>query len=510
MKLNIASAGPSVSLAMSAGGYPAAAPYHPSERYPELVPRGSAPISTVANPVYAAVRESLQLLGLDGARYGTAEWNPLGGIIRRGAAVVVKPNWVYHLHPGDPAPAESMITHPAVLRAVLDYVYLACGPSGRVTLGDAPIQSADFQRILELSCVEALVGHFRRQHGFEVTVADFRCDLAVYTKNGQIVQSANRQPDPRGYKVVELGEKSALCDVDQHWKQFRSLDYDEAEMREHHRPGTHRYLVSGSVLEADVLVNVPKLKTHGKSGLTCSLKNLVGINGNKAYLPHFRTGAPGHSGDEYPIASVISRTRSMVRNRLILSNYQAIWRLTRSLGRGIMTLNEKSQPRSAVGGTSPHHIFGGHWYGNDTTWRMVLDLNLLLFFGGPTGCIETERQRGYVSIVDGIVAGEGNGPLLPKRRQIGAILAGTSPVAIDLVAAHCMGFDWRRIPLLAEAARRLGTNFPAPGHDVPIVQLAEGPQALDALDIDWAFRPPDGWIGHMERTGKPTSTAHSA
>ena len=56
------------------------------------------------------------------------------------------------------------------------------------------------------------------------------------------------------------------------------------------RRGRHRYLVARELIEADVVFNVPKLKTHKKAGVTGALKNLVGINGHKAYLPHHRKG----------------------------------------------------------------------------------------------------------------------------------------------------------------------------------------------------------------------------
>ncbi len=39
--------------------------------------------------------------------------------------------------------------------------------------------------------------------------------------------------------------------------------------------------MSKSPLVADVFINLPKLKTHKKCGLTVNLKSLVGINANK-------------------------------------------------------------------------------------------------------------------------------------------------------------------------------------------------------------------------------------
>jgi uncharacterized protein (DUF362 family) len=59
-------------------------------------------------------------------------------------------------------------------------------------------------------------------------------------------------------------------------------------MAKTHHPGVHQYLVAKEVIEADIIINLPKLKTHRKAGVTCALKNLIGINGNKEYLPHHR------------------------------------------------------------------------------------------------------------------------------------------------------------------------------------------------------------------------------
>jgi len=37
-----------------------------------------------------------------------------------------------------------------------------------------------------------------------------------------------------------------------------------------------------------------------KAGITVSLKNLVGINGDKNWLPHHTEGNPNNGGDEHP------------------------------------------------------------------------------------------------------------------------------------------------------------------------------------------------------------------
>ncbi|MCC7144523.1 MAG: DUF362 domain-containing protein, partial [Candidatus Eisenbacteria bacterium] len=101
--------------------YPDAAPFHPSERYPESpFPEALGP----PNGAYAAVREAFRLLGLDGANYGSAAWNPLGELVEHGSRVVLKPNAVLHHHALG-LDLFSIVTHPAVVRAVLDYVWIA-------------------------------------------------------------------------------------------------------------------------------------------------------------------------------------------------------------------------------------------------------------------------------------------------------------------------------------------------------------------------------------------------
>ena len=59
------------------------------------------------------------------------------------------------------------------------------------------------------------------------------------------------------------------------------------------------------------------------------------------------------------------------------------------------------------------------------------------------------RDRGVLHIVDAIVAGEGEGPLEPTPIDCGMLIGGSSALAVDSVAATLMGFDARRIPIVA-------------------------------------------------------------
>ncbi len=62
------------------------------------------------------------------------------------------------------------------------------------------------------------------------------------------------------------------------------------------------------------------------------------------------------------------------------------------------------------------------------------------------------RKPDFV-IIDGIVGGEGDGPLLVRPVQSDIVLAGTDPVAVDMVALDFMGFiieEVRHVKLAAE------------------------------------------------------------
>jgi len=137
-------------------------------------------------------------------------------------------------------------------------------------------------------------------------------------------------------------------------------------------------------LECDGIVNVPKLKTHVLTALTCALKNLFGLQqgGTKAHH-HVRTS-----------------NESERFSRLLVDLYQAI--------------------------------------------------------------------RGQVSltVVDAVVAMEGEGPNTGDPVDLGVIIAGGDALAVDLVGTALMGWD----PL------EVGTNFIA-------AERGLGPSSLEEVEV---------------------------
>ncbi len=59
-----------------------------------------------------------------------------------------------------------------------------------------------------------------------------------------------------------------------------------------------------------------------------------------------------------------------------------------------------------------------------------------------------------LSIADAVIGMEGNGPTAGTPRKIGCLLASHSPHALDMVAAHLLGFSADEIPTLAAAQAR--------------------------------------------------------
>lgn len=113
-----------VAIATNCSGYPVHPPYPPGDAYPECQPFG-APRNGSSNDAYGAVRLALQLLGLDERHAGGPDWNPLRRIVHPGDTVVLKPNFVRNFRENSTDHADCLITHGSVIRAVLDYVYLA-------------------------------------------------------------------------------------------------------------------------------------------------------------------------------------------------------------------------------------------------------------------------------------------------------------------------------------------------------------------------------------------------
>ena len=406
--------------------------------------------------------------------------------------VVLKPNWVKEhdeRHPG-PDRWEHVVTHPAVIRAVAGWVGAQMNGSGKITICDAPQTDSSFRKLSEYCALTELVTNLRRQYpGVTIEVLDLRPE-EWHAVDGVVVSKRQQPGDPLGSTHVKLNEASEFVEYHGQGRLY-GASFDMAETNERHRGTTHDYLLCRTPMDADVFINLPKLKTHKKVGITCALKNLVGINANKNWLPHHTEGTPQDGGDQFP--------RATTKARLEHSWMGAAKRwLKHRPGLSRMLVPLKKVGRLYFGDTQKV-VRSGNWHGNDTCWRMVLDLNKCLFHFDGAGQKRKKPLR-YLAVVDGIIGGEGNGPMAPDPVRSGVIIAGTHPAAVDLTAATLMGFDWRKIRLLKNAFEMRGLNFVdfAPSQ----VEVFSNDKAwcgkIDQLEDLFAFRPHFGWVGAIE------------
>jgi uncharacterized protein (DUF362 family) len=476
------------------------APFHPPSGLPELARAGIQELDA-GNGVYSAVRNVLTLLRLDQQHLGTPEWNPLSVYIQRGDRVVIKPNLVLHEFGGQKN-ASCLTTHGSVIRAVLDYVYLAAGPEGSITVADAPLQGADFARVVADAGLPQIQEFYREILKCEIQVIDLRQVHAVIDEDSSLIRRVERQRgDPQGYCEIDLGQASRLHEVDAAHPRYIVGDYDAAVTNARHRSPQHSYVVSRSVLDADAVICLPKLKTHSKTGLTVCLKNMVGIIGSKDCLPHHRYGKSDQGGDEfaadYPVRWRLSaRAHDRLQGRVPVP----VWRLMRRFARAVLGAGT---PQNGAGQRSSFYPSGG-WHGNDTIWRTVDDLNRILFFYDPAAAaIQSRPQRRYFAVVDGIVAMEGNGPLRGTPKSAGVVMGGDDPLALDIVAATLMGFDWRRIRLLHGVAHsNLECRYAASVEDASAIGLLSNVTGWNSLEgliqHNLEFHPPSGWREFVE------------
>lgn len=415
--------------------------------------------------------------------------------------IVMKPNWV--LHENDARhPIAALVTDARVIAAT---ARAAAGlfPEARITIGDCPLQRADWPLLCEQSGLAPVIVELEKQLGGRLTFRDLRKEVYTY-ENGRLVEtSGTPHGDPLGYREVRLGSSSHLEEISDRADRFAIHDHDRRKTRENHQRGDHRYFVSQSFLDADLVINLPKWKTHSKAGLTAALKNLVGINGDKAYLPHFSRGAPSWGGDEYWDSG---RWMYWAQNAL-RDFFRTRWWWAYRLVRPPWVAFKKARSAWLRGHDGPppdFYVGGGSWHGNQTIWRMIYDLNLVIQCVDAAGVLHADPQRHYFCIVDGLICGEGDGPLFPDPRELGWMVFGTDPFAVDATLAWFMGFDASRMPILAQRDRYLGPTWGDFDLETLSVSVDGRTAPLTAFPVHHHFVPPPGWVGHIERPASLT------
>jgi hypothetical protein len=265
-------------------------------------------------------------------------------------------------------------------------------------------------------------------------------------------------------------------------------------MLKHHTRDKHEYCISRSILDADVIINLPKLKTHAKTGISCSLKNLIGINGLKDWLPHHRAGPSEKGGDEYQYSDLRKDIFTGIKDDIPASKSLARIIPLRATGAALFASKKIVPFRD--------DFDAGSWYGNDTLPRTIADLNRILYYADRYGFMQLTPQRKTFILVDGIIAGEKEGPMSNSAKKCGTLIAGFNPVEVDIVCSVVMGFDYQKIPTIGRAmGQGKRPLFSGTIHDIAV--LADNCSGVDGLYQAYPLDicPPKGWKGHIEREG---------
>jgi uncharacterized protein (DUF362 family) len=438
------------------------------------------------------------MMNLDSVNYGKDNWNPLLGIVRPGDRVLIKPNWVSHKHDLDDS-WEQIITHGSVIRPIIDYVQVALAGHGTICLADGPMLASDFAEICRRTGIieikkfyDAITGAVR------IELLDLR-SMLFETQDAVVIKRHALAGDPRGSVKVDLGRYSMFYEYRGEGRYY-GADYDTQEVNLHHRGEIQEYLLSRTAMVADVIIDVPKLKSHHKVGVTLALKGVVGLNCGRNWLPHRTQGTPQQGGDQFSTSGFRQRAESAIVRGFEQASLQfpktvpKVFRLAKRLGKHIF-------------GESHSTIRGGGWYGNDTLWRMVHDINRALMYADATGVLQHDVSKRRLCIVDGIVAGEGMGPTAADPLSCGLILGGCNPVAVDVIGAELIGFNYLQMPMLAKAFER---------HALPLIAFGADEIAITSNVDKWCgrladlrmanpftFAAPLGWENYVERSILP-------
>ena len=419
--------------------------FSPSEKYPEYA---FNEISPNENGIYNAVRESFRLMEYDKENFGTPQWNPLKGFIKPGDAVLLKPNLVVHENYTKENGMDCVITHPSIIRAVGDYALLAMKNKGLLIIGDAPIQSCDFDALIKEQGLQKIEMFYKNQDtNIEIELLDFRNYKSI-EENGVLVPRVNSTANG---VTVDLGKESEFYGLPaERIDNLRVTNYPKELMNKHHNEHKHEYVVAKKMLEANVIINMPKPKTHRYAGVTIALKNLIGINANKECLPHYSTGSKSGNGDEYKDKDLLKELYSKVIDVSNVYMRDGAVKITKLLQKFELTL-------LSVMGLESKNFFGSG-PNNDTIWRTILDVNKIVYYADKNGKLHDTPQRKMLIIGDMIISGHESGPLAPTPKNVGVIAIGENPVSFDEAVCKYMGYDCNKISTIKNA-RKIKTKY---------------------------------------------------
>jgi uncharacterized protein (DUF362 family) len=446
-------------------------------------------ISYEETKVRELVEKALLIRGYDKGNYGNDNWNPFGDIIKPGSNVVIKPNLVNDHNHGkncrDNYGLDCLITNVKVTNVICDYCLKALNNKGKVVICDAPIQDCIMEDLLDRSGYKDLIEEYQNV-GAPVYFEDLRTEQRITNKFA--VKTKTKKLN--GHHIyVQMDDNTAFAELTKDYE-YNVPNYDKEITKSHHNGGKHEYSISRTILEADVIINLCKPKTHRYAGITAAMKNAVGMVSEKETLPHRRIGEVSQGGDSYSGSSKIKHEIDVVLDKQVKAenNGKSIRATFYRFEYGILYYLSKIKGEDSS--------LKGCWHGNDTIWRTIWDLNYIIRHADKSGKLKENIQRKIINVGDMIIAGEHNGPLSPEEKKLGMILVSDDKVAFDLTVCKIMGFSPQKMPLYRYIIDEKKIN------DVISVKSNYDMYSgnLDSVQFnnEWKFVPHDGWKGKIE------------
>jgi len=121
------------------------------------------------------------------------------------------PNFVFHKKESkDEESFFSKCTHPSLIRGLIDYVIIATGKEGKIEVGNAPLQSCDYQKIIIDTKLDKIL-EFYKNNKVDISIVDLRDYYIFKTKTGII--SRNKTKESKESVNINLGKLGKLDEL---------------------------------------------------------------------------------------------------------------------------------------------------------------------------------------------------------------------------------------------------------------------------------------------------------
>jgi hypothetical protein len=189
------------------------------------------------------------------------------------------------------------------------------------------------------------------------------------------------------------------------------------------------------------------LKSHAKVGATLNIKGLIGTVAEKNALVHWCIGYPLFGGDEYPPPKKVRDYFKLYFQHFLLDLLpsRVYFSLRNSFNK---TAIGKFYNRIIDTEYQKEKMLRGAWEGNDTTWRMTVDV----FNAFVKDCTGLRKKNKWpfktFSVVDGIIGGDTDGPHFPDKVEPKVIVSGEDFIAVDAVCVRLMDYNIETVKYL--------------------------------------------------------------